>query len=179
MDALGGGSSSTCEDGPAKSRRRRSSLLAKFAVVGLAALVLVLLPAGAGAVHGLGLFQLDGNTVVDQGVPGDDWNAIYANGGNSFSHKFIGASDEAPANDTTYFTSGGSKDVNDIDEWEWAANDVSPDKNQILDAYAAAYVSNDPSANGHTILYFGMDRFDTNGDSNVGFWFVQDKNFDV
>ena len=35
---------------------------------------------------------------------------------------------------------------------------------------AAAYLS---SVDGHTLVYFGADRYATNGDSNIGFWFTQ------
>src|SRR5262245_55753545 len=174
-----GSSASRSNDGTARKSFGRGRL-ARLAVLGVLALIIALLPTGAGAVHDLGLFQLDGNTTVDPSppapFPGEDWNPVYAGTSSAFSSRFVDAAVEAPAVDTTYFSGGGSKDVNDIDEWKWSANDVSPDKNQILDAFAAAYV--DPS-NNHTILYFGMDRFDTNGDSNVGFWFLQDPAFSV
>src|SRR5205823_779239 len=81
---------------------------------------------------------------------------------------------EAPGNDVTFFTGGGSKDTKDIPLWAWSANDVAPDKDQILDAYGASYIN---PANNHTIVYFGMDRYDTSGDSNVGFWFMRDHTF--
>src|ERR1700720_3676044 len=34
----------------------------------------------------------------------------------------------------------------------------------------AAYVN---PGDGHTIVYFGADRYAVNGDSNIGFWFTQ------
>ena len=171
MDTLG--ETSTAERGDQKSPARAKSSVVKFAIVGVAAIVLVLLPASAGAVHDLGLFQLDGNTAVVNPPPGDDWDGVYNHTSSAFGTKFIGADTEAPAVDTTFFTGGGSKDVNDIPQWQWSPNDVSPDKNQILDVYGAAYEGD----SGHTIVYFGMDRYDTNGDSNVGFWFLQDQSF--
>jgi hypothetical protein len=70
------------------------------------------------------------------------------------------------ATDTSYFTGGGSKDVNDINRWQWSPGDVSPDKDDITNAYAASYKSD-----GNRILYFGADRFDTSGDAQIGFWF--------
>src|SRR4051794_2431728 len=154
-------------------RTKRAGAL--FALLVMAATV-ALFAGRATAVHNTGLFELDGNA-IDQPAAGDDWSTVFAgSGGGFFSKSFIGADKEAPANDTTFFTSGGSKDVNDISQWAWSANDVAPDKNQITDAYAAAYVGSGNLA-GHTLLYFGQDRFDTSGDSNVGFWFVQDPNF--
>ena len=76
---------------------------------------------------------------------------------------------EGPAVDKTYFTGGGSKDTNDLSQWNWSANDVAPDKDQLTNTYAASYVD----AGGHTIVNFGADRYDTSGDANVGFWFFQ------
>ena len=117
------------------------------------------------AVHNEGLFELDGNA-TDGAAPGDDWNST----NNADATVFIPGSKENAANDTTYFTSGGSKDVNDISQWNYTSNDIAPDKDQILDAYAAAY-----EQGGETFVYFGADRFDGSGVSFVGFWFVQSK----
>ena len=68
--------------------------------------------------------------------------------------------------ENSFFTGGGSKDERDISggssHWEWDdTNDVIPDKDDITHAFAAAYVN---PADGHTIFYFGADRFDTSGD---------------
>ena len=117
------------------------------------------------AVHDEGLFELDGNA-TDGAAAGDDWNST----NNADATVFIPGSAEDAAHDTTYFTSGGSKDVNDISQWSYTANDIAPDKDQILDAYAAAY-----QKDGQTYVYFGADRFDGSGDSFIGFWFVQSK----
>ena len=45
---------------------------------------------------------------------------------------------------------------------------MSPDKDDIEHAYAASYVKD-----GHTFVYFGLDKLAVNGDSNVGFWFFK------
>jgi hypothetical protein len=68
---------------------------------------------------------------------------------------------------------GGSKDYLDIPNWRHKDGSV-PDKNDITNAYAAAY-----NHDGDTIIYFGMDRFATQGSANVGFWFLQDPNFGI
>ena len=50
------------------------------------------------------------------------------------------------------------------------------DKDDITNAYAAAYVNTVDTTNddiGDLIIYFGLDRFDTNGSAQVGFWFLQ------
>src|SRR5215204_957678 len=133
----------------------------------IAALATVAFVPSALAVHDVGLFELDGN-VMNEAAPGDDWSNVFAGTSAAFSSVFIGAAAEAPANDTTFFTGGGSKDVNDISQWQWSAGDVAPDKDQITDAYAAAYI-----LNGETYLYFGMDRYSTEGSADIGFWFFQ------
>ncbi|HEV8546055.1 MAG TPA: DUF11 domain-containing protein, partial [Candidatus Limnocylindrales bacterium] len=115
------------------------------------------------AAHDEGLFELDGNAVASA-APGDDWSNV----ANAEDQLFIGAGTESAANDVTYFTGGGSKDVNDIDEWAYTGIDQTPDKDDILDAYAAAY-----QKDGDTFVYFGADRFDGSGDSFIGFWFFQ------
>jgi uncharacterized repeat protein (TIGR01451 family) len=118
------------------------------------------------AAHDEGLFELDGNASDSAGTTGDDWSST----NNALDDLFIGAGAEADGNDTTYFKGGGSKDENDIDEWAYSSNDVAPDKDEITDAYAAAYVKS-----GETFIYFGADRFDGSGDSFIGFWFFQNK----
>ena len=80
---------------------------------------------------------------------------------------FAGAATETAANDSTYFTGGGSKDENDIPSWAITTNSV-PDKDELLDAYAAVY-----EKDGDTWVYFGADRFDNDGDAQIGFWFFQ------
>ena len=149
-------------------RTKRAGVL--FALLALSVLV-AMFAARATAVHNTGLFELDGNA-VNEAAAGDDWSNVYSGTGGYFSKSFIGADKEAPANDVTYFTGGGSKDVNDIPQWQWSPNDQAPDKNQITDAYAAAYVGTGSLA-GHTILYFGMDRFANDGDAQLGFWFFK------
>jgi hypothetical protein len=79
---------------------------------------------------------------------------------------------ENPNGDGTFF-SVGSKDVLDTDGWSWGAFSA-PDKDEITNAYAAAFTNQTAVGQnqvGDTIIYFGMDRFATNGDATVGFWF--------
>jgi hypothetical protein len=45
------------------------------------------------------------------------------------------------------------------------------DKGDIQNGYAAAYL--DPS-NQHPILYFGLEKNASNGDNNMGVWFLRD-----
>jgi hypothetical protein len=69
----------------------------------------------------------------------------------------------------TIFTGGGSKDSIDISSWNWKDDAGGlPDKDNITNAYARAYL-----VNGELILYYGADRFANDGDAQLGFWFFQ------
>ncbi|WP_172148360.1 MULTISPECIES: DUF7507 domain-containing protein [Pseudomonas] len=117
-----------------------------------------------------GLFELDGNT-VDVAGGGDDWDGLPGS-----SSAFTGIlADLAPV---TIFTQGGSKDINDVTEWRYTDGNV-PDKDDITNAYAAAYTvpvgaGTTVHEEGDLIIYFGLDRFANNGDAFAGFWFFQD-----
>jgi hypothetical protein len=143
------------------ARTHRFRVAVGVAVVGLVGASLAI-PAEA-APDDNGLFELDAN-VEDQAPPGDDWSNIFNNTDSAFVDTGIVA-DPAPQ---TIFTGGGSKDDLDIPQWKHKNGSV-PDKDDITNAYAAAY-----TLGGDTFVYFGMDRFATQGSSNVGFWFLQD-----
>jgi uncharacterized repeat protein (TIGR01451 family) len=119
------------------------------------------------AVHDDGIFELDGNALDESGVghDGDDWEGGEPGAAASL---FIPGSVEKDGFDTTYFAQGGSKDHHDISDWHWSATDVAPDKDELLDVFAAAY----DTADG-TNVYFGADKFDDSGDAQIGFWFFQ------
>src|SRR5947207_1885678 len=132
--------------------------------------------------HALPMFELDGDATTQNANPNttpDDWDRLNlpAPGGSpahSVAHTGLlvdtGSSDQI-------FTTGGSKDQNDLNQWQHTTGSV-PDKDDITDAYAAAYVNTVNSGGnlvGDLIIYFGMDRFAQNGDSEVGFWFFQDQ----
>ncbi|UJR79924.1 hypothetical protein [Sandaracinus amylolyticus] len=123
------------------------------------------------SVHDEGLFELDRNAVGDPAVEGDDWDDVNlplpdGDGGDSFDHTGV----LPDGNGQTIFRGGGSKDDLDIGAWRHRASGPVPDKDDITNAYAAAYIDEDSN---DTILYFGMDRVDTSGDANMGFWFFQ------
>ena len=122
-------------------------------------------PAPTLAAHNEDIFELDANAVDDPAnEPDDDWNSL----NHALDTFFAGAATETSANDTTYFTGGGSKDENDVPDWAITDNSV-PDKDELLDAYAAVY-----EKDGDTWVYFGADRFDNDGTAQIGFWFFQD-----
>lgn len=116
-----------------------------------------------------GLFELDANPQdPTPAVAPDDWETLYNNGDNNggspikFSHIL---SDPAPNS----IFNGGKKDIQDINQWSWGNGSV-PDKDNLTNAYAAAY-----SDNGDLLLYFGADRFANVGDAFMGFWFFKQK----
>ena len=97
--------------------------------------------------------------IDDVATPPDDWATLLGGGGSADA--FTGIIHEPP--DTTIFTTGGSKDNNDTDEWRWTNGSV-PDKDDLLDGFAALYGD---------VMYFGADRYANNGDGAIGFWFFQ------
>lgn len=113
---------------------------------------------------GVDLFELEGDAVDDANVDGVDWDKVLdpSDGGGSFENTGVMA-DQAG---TTIF-GGGNKDIQDVTAWSHTMGSV-PDKNDITNAYAAAY-----NIGGELIIFFGADRFTTDGDAQLGFWFFQ------
>jgi hypothetical protein len=131
-----------------------------LAIAGMMTLVFVPL---AVAVHDIGVFELDGDATDDPAVAGDDWDTVNAGGGSAVARTGTVA-DPAPV---SIFTGGGSKDPIDISSWKHKDGSV-PDKDDVTNAYAAAY-----NVNGDLVIYFGADRFANDGDAQLGFWFFQ------
>ena len=131
----------------------------------------------------------------------DEWDTLYYLYPNNSGPGFGGApiaftgilADPAP---TSIYWKGGSKDINDITQW-WHKDGSVPDKDDITNAYAAAYLvpeavcldanddpilcSDDDAVSGPVheqddlIIYFGLDRYEHSGDAFAAFWFLQDK----
>ncbi|NMH63603.1 DUF11 domain-containing protein [Shewanella salipaludis] len=124
------------------------------------------------AVHDEGIFELEGNAIQDSVAPPYDWETLYNgglnNGGNTTAFTGI-VNDEPNAQgiDTSIFT-GGRKDIQPIAQWAHKAGS-SPDKDEITNAYAAAY----NNAAGDLLIYFGADRISNKGDAFMGFWFFK------
>lgn len=108
------------------------------------------------AVHDEDLFELDGNQDDDPAVDGIDWESVDP--------------PEVDAANASIFTGGGSKDINDITAWR-NTNGSVPDKDDLQNANAITLEATD----GDLILYFGADRIATNGDAQIGFWFLKDE----
>jgi uncharacterized repeat protein (TIGR01451 family) len=129
---------------------------------------------GGGVDDPTGPFQLDGNAVTDTGSPfaasSEDWDKALGvvAGGHSIANTGV-VVDITNSTSDNEFTGGSSKDIYDISQWLW--NTSKPQgKDDIAHAFAAAYVL----PNGHTAIYFGLDRYDGSGDATAGFWFLQD-----
>lgn len=146
-------------------RRRLVPVGLLVAVVATVAIV----PFGGAANPDIDSFELEGDA-ADGGAGGADWNTLNppTNGAGGSLTRFYSADPDGALDNG--FTTGGSKDTNDVSQWKWEQSDVTPAKNDIVDAYAATYVED-----ANLILYFGQNRdLDREGDANVGFWFLQD-----
>lgn len=150
------------------ARNRILGLLAACTVT-VAGSLLTPLPALAGNV--IDTFELDGN--VAQGASGkDDWSSVNTGGGSASIVARTGVlADPAPK---SIFTGGGSKDDLDLSGplssaggWKYKDGSV-PDKDDIVNAYAAAY-----NVSGDLVIYAGAERFDNSGDAFMGFWFFK------
>src|SRR5262249_43502457 len=85
---------------------------------------LVIPPGGTGNLPN-GPFELDGNSMDDPAVVGDDWsNAVFGDGGNAFAHSFVTDAVNTTADDI--FTAGGSKDTLGVQKGPWLFTDSKP-----------------------------------------------------
>jgi uncharacterized repeat protein (TIGR01451 family) len=154
-----------------KSRGRRIGLLALFAAA--ITLGLTVMPMTAGAVHN-GPFELDGDALADpSSAPPDDWGTLFPddNSSTDLGHSFVTDKGESGPEPDDGYGSGQTKDTVDVPSWSAVNGAISPEKDDILHAYAATYVSG-----GDQLLYFGQDRAPKpNGSTSMGFWFFQDK----
>jgi hypothetical protein len=165
----------------------------------LGALMLFATPARA--VDNDGYFQVDGDVCgggavsgagatncVDTGGPPppviqpggqDDWDTLITCSGTAGActpNNPPGNAAETPAfifeSTNLVFTGGGSKDQLDIPKWNWKLG-TTPDKDAIVEAFAAVYKPTTGSRAGHKLIYFGANRFAVDGDAQIGFWFFQ------
>src|SRR5262249_61459543 len=110
------------------------------------------------------VFELDGNTQANPALTALDWESNFPPAPPRTSPFPI--QDPAPQ---TIFTTGGSKDINDVSQWRHKSGSV-PDKDNILQAVAAAFQL---PGGGGTAIYFAATRFDNSGDAQIGLWFFQ------
>lgn len=153
------------------------SLVRSLVVFAIMGSVLAVTPA-AFASHDARRFELDANA-LNASSSGDDWNLVVPvdRSSTNITSSFV-RDGAAPPADTSYFTGGGSKDLNDVTEWAHTTGDVAPEKNEITNAFATAYRATRDTGRtnvGDLLLYFGLDRYANNGDAQVGFWFFRDE----
>ena len=128
----------------------------------------------------LGGFELDGNaTTAVLGSSGStttshDWDQVFVDAGPPVTSGAVTGgftTDTVNSTSDDIFQGGGSKDTNGIQQGPWLFTNAKPQgKDDISHAYAATYI--DPG-NSHLILYAGMDRYDSSGNSTAGFWFFR------
>ena len=173
---------------PKVTRMRVGSVLVSL---GLVMVMMAVMSTAAFAIHDL-KFQLDGNTRVDSGTSQPfDWESFFNASGtggtigksvnlpNATRPDFIASgfavSGGKPGDfylpDETTFSTGSKDTLNINGGWQCGKSNNVGDKVDILNAYSAVYVN---PGNGHTILYFGVEKSSPNGDSNIAVWFLQD-----
>ncbi len=150
------------------SARTRKSVVLFWTALFVCSLALqyanfIVAPAPVAAVHDEGLFELDGNTANAGGTAGDDWDSHPGATGN----RYLFINDPLDQQTDDIYTGGSTKDDLNTTGWLWTTGSV-PDKNNIEHAFAASYVKD-----GHTFVYFGLDRYANDGDAFTGFWFLK------
>jgi hypothetical protein len=123
----------------------------------------------------------DVSLITTGAFAGADWDQVYANIQDDPDSKCdssalidLGAVEcfySSDGRSTSIFTQ--AKDYDEVSDtsgiWQWRDQSV-PDANELDDAFAIKYV--DGSGDQH--LYFGADRFATNGTKDAGFWFFHE-----
>lgn len=125
-------------------------------------------------VIGSGTFELDGNTAdPTPTILPDDFDCVYSGCSNAVINSFVTDSDFSGDPDTTTFGQG-DKDIQPIENiWNCNVDNNVLGKDNILNAYTAAYRIPDGLGGTDLVVFFGDNREKTEGSSNVGFWFFQ------
>ena len=135
-------------------------------------------------------FELDGNTVVNTGLPLFDWNSFFNADGepspelpdasrpgfdsSGFENDFVtNANGTFNTSDTSTFATGSKDTLPITPGWQCSFSSNVNSKTDVMNAYAVQFT--DP-VSGDEILYFGLERNANTGTGNVGFWFLQDDN---
>jgi hypothetical protein len=127
-------------------------------------------------------FELDGNTTYTGAK--DDWQNVFGLGtgtGAPVGTPAVGSGEtfirDFPGPELQY---DAGKDSLDLSGWTTkSVGTVTPDKNNIVNAFAKQYLVDLDGAGGpqgvHRVIYFGADRHANNGDAALGFWFFQQR----
>ena len=132
--------------------------------------------------------MLDGEIAMsDGGVP--DWDSVYSGQIKNFplvgplvgavGFKMDATVDGKLTSDDVEIFQGKAKDIEPVSSWKWTSGHVL-DKNNLLHGFSVAIacptdfdkakaLNCDP---GHTYMFFGGDRHGTEGDAQIGFWFL-------
>ncbi|MDP9329892.1 MAG: Ig-like domain-containing protein [Actinomycetota bacterium] len=162
-----------------------------FVAVSVIALLGVYLVLPAQAVHDVGVFELDADqpgaapAVTDNATAGlpDDWDRVCKSATGGALCSSADAANTAGTNlsftndgslNATIYTGGGSKDPQDVPNWDSKTETGGlPAKDNLLHGYAARYTGvGSPSGD---YMFFGADRYDNSGDSQIGFWFFRSR----
>src|SRR5215213_10707732 len=156
--------------GDKRSPRRRWTLLLPLIAMCTLAMLYV---GGAQAIHDNPdkLIQMDRDayTSTNATLGAEDWDKVCPAttaagiGGCSGGTTADASSFKTDPPEATIFVGGGSKDNLDVTGWKWK-NGAVPDKDNLLHAFAARE---------DDLLYFGADRFATQGTATLGVWFMQ------
>lgn len=111
-------------------------------------------------------------SLIVEGVTkaGPDWNQVHQVIGTDPKCLTLGLVECNFVSDQigpTTFIGGASKDHLAIEGWQHTSG-ASPDKAEILNAYAAKAINGTDQ-----ILYFGVDRYAVDGSTDIGFWFFK------
>jgi len=115
---------------------------------------------------------------ADDPTPGPDWDTVFNEwtADNNTKCEDIGLVECVYVHDgigPTTYTQGSTKDHLPLSGWRHTSG-ASPDKGEILNAYAAKAIAPVGGVD-HQVIYFGMDRYAVDGSTDIGFWFFQDK----
>src|SRR5712691_4813133 len=140
------------------------------------------------AVHSINLFELGPGLSTDEGgltnilgdgntANGPDWadifdangNVVNLFGGNAAAFVKDDVSAGSAVDSTAYPKGGSDKNSDTVGSWTWTSASV-PAKDDITNAYSYAVTN---PANGHLIIYSGVEREDPSGDSHVDLEFFQ------
>lgn len=169
----------------ARASTRRSRKRAVAHVLLSTLLVVPILMTGgtdAGAVHDTA-FELEGDVGDDPVGSPFDWASFFGNDGapapvlpDASRPGFVDSgfdADHAFPDLSTY--TGGSKDTLDVSGWSCTDSNNLGGKFDIVNAYSTIY---EDAGTGDLLLLFGIERAATEGDGNMGFWFLKDGSVD-
>jgi hypothetical protein len=131
------------------------------------------------AVHGTPYpFELDGDVANNTSDSLDDWqnvfdlDATHTTPNPTGAEVFIRDLPVGNGGKETQYNAG--KDTLDLSAWtRKSVSAVTPDKDNITDAFAKQYMVDIGGGVMHRVVYFGADRLANNGDAALGFWFFQ------